>query len=190
MKDPQYDKALLLSDKMRDKVGSNGFSTTGHSLGGGLASAASASTGAKGTTFNAAGLHEKTTERIGLPNSERDKNQQNVDSYQNSSCPLSIAQNNREGVLWGLGKAAGKAAGAVGSFFGGPIVGAIGNVLGEGAVKKLASDGALPKAYGNKIVVPSESFPGTGHGIGEMIELLDKQTKDDLEKLKKQFNCP
>jgi hypothetical protein len=36
------------------------LTTTGHSLGGGLASAASVVTGAKGVTFNAAGLHEKT----------------------------------------------------------------------------------------------------------------------------------
>jgi hypothetical protein len=36
------------------------LTTTGHSLGGGLASAASVVTGATGVTFNAAGLHEKS----------------------------------------------------------------------------------------------------------------------------------
>ena len=36
------------------------FTTTGHSLGGGLASAASVVTGATGVTFNAAGLHENS----------------------------------------------------------------------------------------------------------------------------------
>jgi hypothetical protein len=36
------------------------LTTTGHSLGGGLASAASVVTGRAGVTFNAAGLHEKT----------------------------------------------------------------------------------------------------------------------------------
>jgi hypothetical protein len=44
------------------------FTTTGHSLGGGLASAASVVTGAPGITFNAAGLHTNTLRQfIGDP---------------------------------------------------------------------------------------------------------------------------
>src|SRR3546814_6477754 len=46
---------------------------TGHSLGGGLASAAALATGASGVTFNAAGLSNETLESLGFnPNAVRD----------------------------------------------------------------------------------------------------------------------
>jgi uncharacterized Zn-binding protein involved in type VI secretion len=190
LQDDQYDSALYIGKKMRASQGPNGFTTTGHSLGGGLASAASASTGAKGTTFNAAGLHKNTTERDGLLDSERQANQHNVDSYQNTECPLSKAQNNRENILSGLGKGAGMAGNAVGSYLAGPIGGLVGKFFGEAAVGKLAADGALPQAYGNKIDVPPTSKKLGGHGVGLMETLLSDQAKDDLDKLKQQFNCP
>lgn len=64
---------------------------TGHSLGGGLASAASASTGADATTFNAAGLHPDTAERMGGQNA-------NVQAWHNESDPLSGLQDANDWV--------------------------------------------------------------------------------------------
>ena len=64
-----YDRAMRLAHELQR----NGLSVeyTGHSLGGGLASAASAIGGAPATTFNAAGLHPLTAQRFaeqnGLP---------------------------------------------------------------------------------------------------------------------------
>ncbi len=58
---------------------------TGHSLGGGLASAASAATGGDATTFNAAGLHPDTAERMG-------NNPASIEAWHNTSDPLSNLQ--------------------------------------------------------------------------------------------------
>lgn len=58
-----YDRAMSAAMKLNAATGGD-FEITGHSLGGGLASAASAVTGAKTTTFNAAGLHDATAERF------------------------------------------------------------------------------------------------------------------------------
>lgn len=57
-----YTRAQRIARRASDKVGKgvSGVSFTGHSLGGGLASAAARATGRHATTFNAAGLHAKT----------------------------------------------------------------------------------------------------------------------------------
>lgn len=63
-----YTKAMQLGSNLSRKAAKSdpkiGFEFTGHSLGGGLASAASVVTGIKSTTQNAAGLHDKTTKRF------------------------------------------------------------------------------------------------------------------------------
>lgn len=58
---PQYMKAMELAEKVSTSLGDNKpLSFTGHSLGGGLASAASLVTGKKATTFNAAYINTQT----------------------------------------------------------------------------------------------------------------------------------
>ncbi|KAF1721972.1 XVIPCD domain-containing protein [Pseudoxanthomonas wuyuanensis] len=58
-----YNRAMALAVRFqRDHPG--GFEIAGHSLGGGLASAASAVTGIPATTINAAGLHANTAQRF------------------------------------------------------------------------------------------------------------------------------
>ena len=57
-----YDRAMELADTLRD-LGAR-VDYAGHSLGGGLASAAVAVSGERGTTFNAAGLHPETALRF------------------------------------------------------------------------------------------------------------------------------
>ncbi|EYF08096.1 type VI secretion system tip protein TssI/VgrG [Chondromyces apiculatus] len=61
----QYNEAHHLGQAMRNTYGPNGFEITGHSLGGGLASQAVVTSGARGTTFNSAGLHPRTARRLG-----------------------------------------------------------------------------------------------------------------------------
>ena len=58
-----YNRAMIAADRL-NRVTDGGFEVTGHSLGGGLASAASAVTGARATTFNPAGLHAETAARF------------------------------------------------------------------------------------------------------------------------------
>jgi len=57
---PQYDAAMELSDLIRQAIPIANVTATGHSLGGGLASAAAVVTGMNSYTFNSAGLHENT----------------------------------------------------------------------------------------------------------------------------------
>lgn len=54
-----YNRAMSIAREVNQRTDGN-FEITGHSLGGGQASAAAAVTGAKATTFNASGLHENT----------------------------------------------------------------------------------------------------------------------------------
>lgn len=57
-----YDRAMDAARLLQRQPGLD-FEITGHSLGGGIASAAGAVTGVQTTTFNAAGLHPNTTAR-------------------------------------------------------------------------------------------------------------------------------
>ncbi|MGH8060878.1 MAG: XVIPCD domain-containing protein [Pseudoxanthomonas sp.] len=65
LKDEQYDRAINLGRKAKDAFGDN-VVFAGHSLGGGLAAAASMVNDIPAVTFNAAGVHDKTVERYGL----------------------------------------------------------------------------------------------------------------------------
>lgn len=65
LKDEQYDRAINLGQKAKDTFGDN-VVFAGHSLGGGLAAAASMVNEVPAVTFNAAGMHDKTIERYGF----------------------------------------------------------------------------------------------------------------------------
>ena len=54
----QYEQAIKLAERVYDETGGN-VMMVGHSLGGGLATAAAHATGARAVTFNAAGLHSR-----------------------------------------------------------------------------------------------------------------------------------
>lgn len=69
----QYSDAIALAQRAEQVFGDGNVVVTGHSLGGGLASAAALATGASGVTFNAAGLSNETLESLGFnPNAVRD----------------------------------------------------------------------------------------------------------------------
>src|SRR3546814_19765095 len=59
----QYSDAIALAQRAEQVFGEGNVVVTGHSLGGGLASAAALATGASGATFHAAGLSNETLER-------------------------------------------------------------------------------------------------------------------------------
>lgn len=72
----QYQQAILLARRAVEAFGKGNVIFTGHSLGGGLASAAMLATGAPGVTFNAAGLSDNTLRSLNpgkTPNAIREE---------------------------------------------------------------------------------------------------------------------
>ena len=67
-----YKQAVTIGSKL--KQSGMEVEIAGHSLGGGLSSAASKAGGFKATTFNSAGLHHKTVERYGIPKARQGSN--------------------------------------------------------------------------------------------------------------------
>lgn len=63
LEDRQYEMAVDLARRARAAFGEN-MVMTGHSLGGGLATAGAVATDTPAVTFNAAGLHDNTLERL------------------------------------------------------------------------------------------------------------------------------
>jgi Hemolysin coregulated protein Hcp (TssD) len=94
LKDAQYDRAMSLARTVIKNTDPIDVETTGHSLGGGLASAATVVTGTKGYTFNAAGLHTNTVKRPPYEVSRAAMHEQGalIDAYRSTSDPLNNAQ--------------------------------------------------------------------------------------------------
>lgn len=67
LKTDYYDRAMQAATLLKGQPGFQ-FEIAGHSLAGGMASAASAVTGVPATTFNAAGLHPNTAQRYAQEN--------------------------------------------------------------------------------------------------------------------------
>ncbi len=90
----QYNMAMKLADAVTKKTDPLDVETTGHSLGGGLASAASVVTGTKSYTFNSAGLHANTVGRepYGVSRQEMLEKGALIDAYRSTSDPLSNLQ--------------------------------------------------------------------------------------------------
>ena len=99
----QYNQAMLLADAVAKHVDPLDLETTGHSLGGGLASAGSVVTGTKSYTFNAAGLHASTVKRPPYNVSRQDMQERgaSIDAYRSTSDPLNNFQNTLR-VPWGV----------------------------------------------------------------------------------------
>ena len=88
-----YDRALKIAKRINATQSGN-VEYVGHSLGGGLASAASAMYGSPATTFNAAGLNDNTLLSHGIvPNSG------NTDAYYVEGDILSSLQDNTLGLM-------------------------------------------------------------------------------------------
>ena len=87
---PQYRQAMDLA-ALAARALDGRLTLTGHSLGGGLAAAASAAAGVPAVTFNAAGLHPRTLDREGLA---PDKSPSRVSNHHFSQEALSWSQNN------------------------------------------------------------------------------------------------
>ena len=102
----QYNRAMKLADKVTKNSPRGTVDITGHSLGGGLASAGVAVTGVKGYTFNAAGLHSATVARApyNVTADEMHARGQRIDAYHSTADPLTNLQS---GLAGNMGELAG-----------------------------------------------------------------------------------
>ena len=75
-----YNRAMALADSMGKGTPPSAVEFTGHSLGGGMASAASVVSGYPATTQNSAGLHDNTTKMYGTA-LDRKKAESQVNAY-------------------------------------------------------------------------------------------------------------
>ncbi|MBT9373066.1 PAAR domain-containing protein [Rhizobium sp. CSW-27] len=85
-----YNQAARIATRVSNRVPGN-VRFTGHSLGGGLASAAAVASGEPAITFNAAGLHPSTQARVGKISAP-------VDAWFHELDPLSQFQDNNPGI--------------------------------------------------------------------------------------------
>lgn len=94
LKETQYNEAMDVAKALVKQVGRRAVETTGHSLGGGLASAATVVADIKGYTFNAAGLHAATVRRAPYEVSKAAMREQAqlLDAYRSTADPLNNAQ--------------------------------------------------------------------------------------------------
>ena len=87
----QYNKSIKLAKKVnRNKPKGKQLTITGHSLGGGLATAAGAATGSKTYAFCPAGVHPNTYKMYGVKNPDTSK----VHTYYSNQDFLNMASNN------------------------------------------------------------------------------------------------
>ena len=142
-----YRAALAIGERIgrSDVAGQTSF--TGHSLGGGLASAAAIASGRPADTFNAAGLHNDT---IADANAIREANgtatEAQVDAWYVDGEVLSVLQNGGDRVIGG----------AIGRFFGG-FLGPAGGLAGGIGGAAVAD---MPEAYGTPHVLDASAPVG------------------------------
>jgi uncharacterized Zn-binding protein involved in type VI secretion len=170
-----YNRAKILATDVHDGAAAQGgeVSFTGHSLGGGMASAAAVTTNRPATTFNSAGLHANT-----VANSTA---KPPVDAYYVPGEVLSGVQDNRGVVLGGIAGLASAISPVLGA-------GVTGWLLGTQAMGKPV----LPQAYGERHALPAavpanktwtqQHNPVDKHGMEWVIA--------GLEEDRKQKGCP
>lgn len=148
-----------------NSVGASGADVefAGHSLGGGLASAASTSSGLPATTFNAAGLQSDTVERYGGTPMSSD-----INAYQVEGEILTGLQENS----WkGVGKVA-AVSGAVGALFGRPWAAV------TGALVKTGLGALMPDALGDKYKLDGKGDPISRHLMDHVLPPLEAQVEE------------
>lgn len=165
-----YGRAKDLAMEVSERAERSGSSVsyTGHSLGGGLASAASVVTGSPASTYNAAGLNAHTV------GGAYPKTPSPVDAYYTPTDPLSALQDNRGLVLGGI----------TGSTSAIPGVGTAvaGGLTGWLAHNEVDGTPVMPQAYGDRYIVPfpkGASIPGPieGHGMELVIDGIKEERK-------------
>ncbi len=157
-----YKNAVKIGEKLADS--SADVEIVGHSLGGGMASAASRASGLPATTYNSAGLHQNTVAHYGglpvVPKTE------NIQAYRVDNEILDGVQ--AQGIKGTLGAA------GVGALLGGPV----GAVIG--ALGKIGLAAAMPDVVGKVFGLPGKGLnPVDRHGMGQVIDGIEGQKSAD-----------
>jgi hypothetical protein len=159
---PYYQRATEIGTAMGRSGAAGSVDVVGHSLGGGMASAASRASGASGYTFNAAGLHSGTVARYG--GTVHTPAVENITAYRVKGEFLTGIQ--EQG--W-----KGTAAAAGAGLLGGPI----GALLGAGG--KVALSAYLPDALGTKFDLEGKGNPIARHGMDQVIDGIEAEKEAD-----------
>lgn len=165
MESDYYGQAVNLGKKLEATPAN--IEIVGHSLGGGLASAASQASGKPATTYNAAGLHKKTVSRYGGT-----VNNSDIKAYRVKDEVLTgLQEPGLKSLATGFG---------LGSLFGGPVGG-----LKSAAI--VAGLGWLmPNAAGEHIQTPKISMsPIQGHSMDDVLASFRQLIDEDEQALAK-----
>ncbi|MGM3162038.1 PAAR domain-containing protein [Dickeya undicola] len=165
----QYKQAIDLASQVKDLMPSKSSVIVGHSLGGGLASAAVSAAKLPGYTFNAAGLHTNTVAKgADMATTNSLIKTQAVDGE-----ILTMVQTYGKAAVPGLLSGAG-------ALVGGSVGAVIGGVAGVAALLS----GGLPKAAGEMMPLPaSGGSPLARHGMDQVIAGIEKEKKEDIGKI-------
>ncbi len=176
-----YKKAVTIGRDL-ERQGAN-VEITGHSLGGGLGSAAARASGKPAITFNAAGLHKNTVTRYGGIPVITDPD--NIQAYRVQGEVLTGVQ---EQNLGGTTMTAG-AGGIIGALIGGPAGAIIGASIGAAAKTGVAA--GMSNAAGIPHTVAGSRFnPVDRHGMVQVIDGIERQKQEDQAILSKQVGGP
>ena len=159
MKSDYYERAVRIGTKLEESGAQ--VHITGHSLGGGLTSAASQASGMPGTTFNAAGLHQKTVGRYGGTVQQTD-----IQAYRVKGEALTGLQ--EPGMLASIGAA------GVGAALGGSL-GAAGAAM---ALRTIPSAIGTPYALDGKGLNPIDR-----HGMHQVIDSIEAEKSADQQSI-------
>jgi hypothetical protein len=167
MKSDYYKKAVGIGNAARANNADVEF--TGHSLGGGLASAAASAGGKDATTFNSAGLNSGTVDKYTDKKNQGPRRNPDVNAYRIENELLTgLQEQGWKGTL---------AAAAAGFLKGGPW----GALIGAGA--KIGASAIAPDAIGDKYDLPGSGNPLSRHGQDQVIKALDDQIRATEEQL-------
>lgn len=157
-----YENAVRIGTEL-ERNGAN-VDIAGHSLGGGLASAASRASGLPADTFNAAGLHPETVGRYG--GTPQTPATENIQAYRVAGEVLTgVQEQGALGTLAGAG---------IGGLLGGPIGAA------AGALAKVGLSATMPDAVGIPHQLPGHGInPVARHGMDQVIDGIEAQKSED-----------
>jgi uncharacterized Zn-binding protein involved in type VI secretion len=156
---PYYEKAVKIGQKLEDSGADVVF--TGHSLGGGLASAASQASGLSAYTYNPAGLNSSTAARYGGA-----AHDSNVTVFRVAGEILGdLQEQNLGGTL---------AAGVLGGLLGKGLHGAV-----AGALAKIGLAAIMPDPIGTQFPLAGHGDPLSRHSIDQVIDGLESQKRQD-----------
>jgi Domain of unknown function (DUF4150) len=158
---PYYEQAVNIGTRVSNS-GAN-VDMVGHSLGGGMASAASRASGTSGWTFNAAGLNSSTVTRYnGTLNTPA---VENIMAYRvNGEFLTGIQEQGLKGTLGAAGV----------GLLGGPVGALI------GAVGKVGLSAMLPNAVGTKFDLGGTGVnPVDRHGMAQVIPGIEAEKQKD-----------